>query len=31
MRVVHQRIANLFDDISLAELIQISAPQTATK
>ena len=31
MRVVHQRIANLFDDISLAELIQISARQTATK
>ena len=31
MRLVHQRVANLFDDISLAELIQISAPQTATK
>ena len=30
MRVVHQRIAHLFHDINLAELIQMSAPQAAT-
>ncbi len=31
MLVVHQRIANLFDDISLAELIQMNTPQAAIK
>ena len=30
MRVVHQRIAHLFHDINLAELIHMSTPQAAT-